>query len=66
MRRLLAAPLEELYHVDEIEFDPPGMAEIRQSVPCESCGEPTMRPRLVERDGRLLCIPCSEGWKPPR
>ena len=34
---------------------------------CDNCGEPTMQTRVGEKDGRKLCIPCSEGWNsPPR
>jgi formylmethanofuran dehydrogenase subunit E len=63
--RLLTAPVEELYYVDEIDFELPEKASIHMSVFCENCGEPTMQTRLAEKDGRKLCIPCSEGWNPP-
>jgi formylmethanofuran dehydrogenase subunit E len=65
LRRLLSAPLGELFYVDEIDFEIPDKAAIQPSVPCENCGEPTMQARLVEKDGRLLCRPCSQGWNPP-
>lgn len=61
LERLLAAPAEELFDIREIDFELPREAEILPSLPCEECGEPTMRTRLVEKDGRLLCIPCSQG-----
>jgi formylmethanofuran dehydrogenase subunit E len=65
LRRLLSAPLQELFYVDAIEFEIPEKAAIQPSVPCGNCGEPTMQARLVEKDGRLLCQPCSQGWNPP-
>ncbi len=59
--RLLTAPAEELFSITEVEYELPAEAEIRTSVPCDECGEPTMETRLVERDGRRLCIPCARA-----
>jgi formylmethanofuran dehydrogenase subunit E len=39
----------------------PSAARIRQSVPCEACGETVMATRLRRRGNRNLCIPCDEG-----
>jgi formylmethanofuran dehydrogenase subunit E len=63
--RLLSAPLGELYYVDEVELEIPEEASVLPSIPCENCGEPTMQTRLVKKEGRLLCRPCSGGWNPP-
>lgn len=65
LRIMVTAPVEELFFVDEIDFELPGEARIHQSVLCDNCGEPTMETRIVESRGRRLCIPCSEGWNPP-
>ncbi|MDD3718457.1 MAG: FmdE family protein [Actinomycetota bacterium] len=65
LRILITAPLEDLFFVDEIDFELPGQARIHQSVLCDNCGEPTMETRIVESGGRRLCIPCSRGWNPP-
>jgi formylmethanofuran dehydrogenase subunit E len=65
IKRLVSAPLDELFRVDDIPFELPPMASIRGSILCDKCGEPTMATRIVERDGQRLCIPCSEGWTPP-
>lgn len=64
IERLVSAPLEEVFRVDEIDFTLPQEAVIYPSVPCENCGEPTMQTRLVEVEGRRLCIPCSRGEHP--
>lgn len=61
MERLLTAPAEELFSITEVDYEPPAEAEIRASLPCEECGEPTMETRLVEKGGRRLCIPCSRA-----
>jgi formylmethanofuran dehydrogenase subunit E len=65
LRRMVTAPLEELFHVDEVACELPQEARIHQSVLCDNCGEPTMETRIVDEDGRRLCIPCSQGWTPP-
>jgi formylmethanofuran dehydrogenase subunit E len=65
MRRLISSPMEDLFFVDEIDFEPPDEARIHASALCDNCGEPTMETRIVEEGGRRLCIPCSEGWTPP-
>ena len=63
---LLSSPPGDLYYMDEVDFEIPEEARIEPSIPCQNCGEPTMQSRLVEKEGRPLCIPCSRGWKPPR
>ena len=62
---LVSAPLEDLFYVDDIEFELPQVARIHASILCDNCGEPTMETRIVEKDGRRLCIPCSQGVSPP-
>ncbi len=59
LRVMLTAPLDELFTVEEIDFELPEKARIHQSVPCDNCGEPVMETRVVESGGRRLCIPCS-------
>jgi formylmethanofuran dehydrogenase subunit E len=57
---LLHAPVEDLFQVKATTIALPEPAQIRESVVCESCGEAVMVTRAVQRDGRTLCIPCSE------
>lgn len=57
---LLTAPQEELLLVEPATEPLPGYAPIEPSEPCDACGQPTMRSRLVEVDGRRLCRPCAE------
>lgn len=57
-RRVLEAPLEQLYHVREVEIEMPHPARILASVGCAACGEPTMETRVRRLDGRDLCPPC--------
>lgn len=65
LQLLLTEPEERLFDVREVDFEIPEMARIHPSLPCEICGEPTMQTRLVEADGRRLCIPCACG-RPPK
>jgi len=58
---ILAAPLEDLYDVREVEVAMPAIARIRASVVCADCGEPTMETRIRRLDGRELCPPCFEA-----
>jgi formylmethanofuran dehydrogenase subunit E len=65
LEEFLSMPEDRMFWVDRVTLELPPEAVIRPSLPCDSCGEPVMSTRLVERDGRRLCIPCSEGWNPP-
>ncbi|MEN6341434.1 MAG: FmdE family protein [Methanospirillum sp.] len=56
---ILAAPADELFVVTPIAGPPPEPARIHRSVPCDECGESVAEHRLVERDGKRLCIPCA-------
>ncbi|MFW9971878.1 MAG: FmdE family protein [Candidatus Odinarchaeota archaeon] len=49
---------ENIFNVYEIEYNPPALALIEQSVPCEICGELTMNSRLMTYKGSEMCIPC--------
>ncbi len=55
---IMAAPIGDLYEVEEVSVPTPRLARILASVDCASCGEPTMESRLGRLDGRLLCPPC--------
>ena len=57
----------ELYEVDAVfdttgvELPEPPYAPLAPSGACSECGEMTMATRMVEKDGRHLCIPCAEA-----
>lgn len=57
---LLDRDVEELFSVNEISVDLPAYASIHDTVICEACGEPTMATRVVERDGRRVCLTCAK------
>lgn len=60
-RSVLETPIEQIYNVREVDVPMPHRARIHSSVPCESCGEPTMETRVRRFGGRELCQPCFDA-----
>ncbi len=60
IKAILSAEEKEVLSVASVSFPPPPKARIYPSVRCKQCGEKTMEPRTIEREGKRLCIPCSE------
>jgi len=59
--RVMQAPLDEVFHLTELETAPPRPPRILASLVCESCGEQTMESRTRRMGGRTLCIPCFDA-----
>jgi formylmethanofuran dehydrogenase subunit E len=57
---LMAKPVDTVFDVKEIQCPEPPFAPLAPSNACAICGEMTMATRLVESDGKRLCIPCSQ------
>ena len=57
---LLDMSAEDLFELSEADIPLPPPARIRDSEPCEMCGEPTMVTRLRQTEKGLLCVPCAE------
>jgi len=55
---LLNSKPEDIFIIDDIEFNPPELAPIKESLPCEICGELTMNGRLMTYNTAEMCIPC--------
>ena len=55
---LLNSKPEDIFNIHEIEYNPPGLAVIEESIPCEICGELTMGSRLMTYNDSEMCIPC--------
>ena len=60
MERLLSAPFETLFDLKPALCDIPDMARRLTTLICEDCGEGVMSSRIVEIDGRRLCMDCAE------
>lgn len=61
MQAILAAADEDLFVVAPRQEAMPRTARIHPSHTCEQCGEKVMETRTVAKEGRLVCIPCSES-----
>jgi len=64
--QILNLPEDRFCTVRQVESKLPGKARIFNSVPCAACGEYVMESRARVKDGRPVCIPCSDdysrGW----
>ncbi|MFX0031740.1 MAG: FmdE family protein [Promethearchaeota archaeon] len=63
IKKLLSSRPEEVFNISEVEFNPPGKAQIEESDPCEVCNELTMSSRLIDYQGSKMCIPCYKSMK---
>lgn len=52
---------DEVFDISIVDMDEPRVAEIRNSIKCEKCGEMTMETRTETKNGKRLCIPCATG-----
>jgi len=57
--RILDLPDQEVFEVKRITIDIPAYARIFTSVKCSVCGENIMEPRARMKDGKPICIACS-------
>lgn len=60
-RAVVAAPADEILKIEPVKTPIPEKARIFPSVPCSVCGEMVAEHRVRTRDGRPVCIPCSES-----
>ncbi|MHA2390785.1 MAG: FmdE family protein [Promethearchaeota archaeon] len=63
IKQLLDSKPEDIFTIHEVELNPPGLAQIEESVPCEICGEPTMNNRLMFYESKNMCIPCYKAQR---
>jgi formylmethanofuran dehydrogenase subunit E len=55
---LITSPPEKFFDIKEIEMEMPPQAQIAETRPCEACGEPVMKAKAVQRDGKTVCAQC--------
>ena len=55
---ILEKPEEELFSIRETDMMLPPKARVESSLSCDQCGEPTMTSRVMDQDGRKLCLDC--------
>jgi formylmethanofuran dehydrogenase subunit E len=56
---ILEMPLDDLFDINSVNIPMPDKAKIEPSEPCDICGEPVMATKLVETDGRKICLACA-------
>ncbi len=57
---ILTADEKEIMTISPVTAPPPHEARIRGSVRCAICGEKLMESRGRVKNGKIVCIPCSE------
>jgi formylmethanofuran dehydrogenase subunit E len=57
--RILELPDEEVFDIKKVTVDIPAYARIFTSVKCSICGENVMEPRVRMKDGKPVCLACS-------
>lgn len=62
-RRILETDVSELFDIKEVRIELPPKARIEPSEPCAICGEATMKTKMVELGGKLVCKACAGGEK---
>ena len=63
IQKLLSLKPGDIFNIRNIEYDPPGRAQIEESLPCSICGELTMDSRMMNYQGKNMCIPCYKEFK---
>jgi formylmethanofuran dehydrogenase subunit E len=58
--KVLGIPDEEVFDIRKVTIDVPAYARIFASVECSVCGESVMEPRARIKDGKTVCIACSD------
>jgi formylmethanofuran dehydrogenase subunit E len=58
--RVLELPDEEVLDIKKVSIEVPAYARIFTSVRCSICGESVMEPRARMKDGKPICLPCSD------
>jgi formylmethanofuran dehydrogenase subunit E len=58
--RVLELPDEETLEVKKVNIEVPAYARIFASVKCSVCGESVMEPRARMKEGKPVCLPCSD------
>jgi formylmethanofuran dehydrogenase subunit E len=58
---ILKADEKDLLSFRPVSSSPPQEAKIRTSLRCAVCGEKFMESRGRVRNGKIVCLPCSEG-----
>ena len=63
IQKLLSMEPENIFDIREVEYNPPDLASIEDSESCDVCNELTMSSRIMNYQGKSMCIPCYKSFK---
>jgi len=63
IQQLLNSKAEDIFNIYEIEYNPPGLAQIEDSVTCDICDEETASSRIMMYNNSDMCIPCYKAQR---
>jgi formylmethanofuran dehydrogenase subunit E len=63
IQQILHSKPEDFFTIYEIDYNPPSLAQVEESIPCDICGEDTMSSRLMFYDNSSMCIPCYKAQR---
>lgn len=58
--KVLEIPDEELFTIKRLKIEVPAYASIFGSLTCTICGESVMEPHARMKDGKVVCLACSQ------
>jgi formylmethanofuran dehydrogenase subunit E len=56
---MLDKEISELFTLEKIAVKVPDYAPVHESITCDSCKEPVMSTRIIEKEGQSLCRTCA-------
>ena len=56
---ILKLDFDKIFKVEEVDIQIPDYAPSHESIICDKCSESIMSSRIIEKDGKNLCIPCA-------
>jgi formylmethanofuran dehydrogenase subunit E len=62
IEKILNASVDELFNLSNAQMELPEKASIYKSVKCEECGELVSEHRIVDMDGKTVCMSCFEKF----
>jgi formylmethanofuran dehydrogenase subunit E len=63
IQQLLNSKAEDIFNIYEIEYNPPGLAQIEDPITCDICGEETASSRIMMYNNSDMCIPCYKAQR---
>ena len=62
VKSYLTAPADEIFDIRHVKPEIPEKARLFNSVECAECGEVVSESRARVKDGKFVCIPCSNEY----